>query len=337
MQRTEVMKRACYTKSIGCLLLALSIPVWANLLTNGDFEDGNTGQVGSVTIPGWHSWGSNGWHHNDAGAYLGSKGMKFWWDQVGLWQDFSASAGTSYLYRVQVMDFSGDTSAHNWDFQIEAEFYNNSGAAIIKVVLDTFDSTIQPNDTWVGIGGSITAPANTAYGRVVMRTVDWQEGIDGAIYFDNVSVTANNDPDYNNDFHVDYMDFLSLSGFWQQSAGGYDLNGDSFLTLSDLVLFAQSWLIYQEPDGVKTITIDPAVTFQAIEGFGASVTDSSAWLIHEFLNASERQAVLTDLFDPVEGIGLSYLRQPMGASDFRLQEYSYDDLPAGVTSVYSLN
>jgi glucosylceramidase len=336
-QRTEVMKRACYTKSIGCLLLALSIPVWANLLTNGDFEDGNTGQVGSVSIPGWHSWGSNGWHHNDAGAYLGSKGMKFWWDQVGLWQDFSASAGTSYLYRVQVMDFSGDTSAHNWDFQIEAEFYNNSGAAIIKVVLDTFDSTIQPNDTWVGIGGSITAPANTVYGRVVMRTVDWQEGIDGAIYFDNVSVTANNDPDYNNDFHVDYMDFLSLSGFWQQSAGGYDLNGDSFLTLSDLVLFAQSWLIYQEPDGVKTITIDPAVTFQAIEGFGASVTDSSAWLIHEFLNASERQAVLTDLFDPVEGIGLSYLRQPMGASDFRLQEYSYDDLPAGVTSDYSLN
>jgi hypothetical protein len=59
---------------MGCLLFALSFPVWANLLTNGDFEDGNTGQVGSVSIPGWNSWGSNGWHHNDAGACLGSKG-----------------------------------------------------------------------------------------------------------------------------------------------------------------------------------------------------------------------------------------------------------------------
>jgi glucosylceramidase len=37
------------------------------------------------------------------------------------------------------------------------------------------------------------------------------------------------------------------------------------------------------------------------------------------------------LFDPKKGIGLSILRQPMGASDFALQSYTYDDLPQGQT------
>lgn len=322
------------------LFLAVCLSAQANLLTNGDFEDGDTGQVGSVSIPGWDSWGNNGWHHDEAGRAIGTKGMKFWWDQVGMWQDFAAVSGETYAYRVEVMDWSGATSSNNWDFQIEAEFYDQSGTAIIKVVLATFDSSTQPDDTWVEIGGSIAVPANTAHGRVVMRTADWHEGIAGSIYFDNVSVVQVprvNDSDYNDDFHVDFKDYVYLSEFWQQTAPSYDLNNDAVITIDDLAVFAQNWLTWPIPAGTAAVVIDPSTTFQEIEGFGASLTDSSAWLIYEFLNAAERQAVLTDLFDPEEGIGLSYLRQPMGASDFRLQEYSYDDLPAGVTSDYNLN
>jgi glucosylceramidase len=322
------------------VVLAANFSAGANLLTNGDFEEGDTGQVGSVSIPGWDSWGSNGWHHNDAGRTIDTKGMKFWWDQVGMWQDFAAVSGETYRYRVQVMDWSGATSANNWNFQIEAEFYDHSGTDIVKVVLATFDSSTQPDDTWVEIGGSIAAPANTAYGRVVMRTVDWHDGIAGSIYFDNVSVAQLppvNDSDYNDDFHVDFKDYVYLSEFWQQTAPSYDLNNDAVITIDDLAVFAQNWLTWPIPAGAAAIVIDPSTTFQEIEGFGASLTDSSAWLIHEFLTAAERQAVLTDLFDPEEGIGLSYLRQPMGASDFRLQEYSYDDLPAGVSTDYNLN
>lgn len=326
-----------YTKIVILFVLAAGFSAEANLLTNGDFEDGETGQVGSVSIPGWNRWGTNGWHHNDAQTAIGSKGMKFWWDQVGLWQDFPAAAGLTYVYSVQVMDYSGDTSPNNWDFQIEAEFYDASNRDIVKVVLDQFDSSLRPDNTWVRIGGTITAPENTAYGRVVMRTYDWQEGISGSIYFDEVSVTVVHDPDFNNDFHVDYADLLGLSASWQSQSSQYDLNDDQLIDLQDLKLFAENWMTWLEPDNAEQVTVDASTTFQEIEGFGASLTDSSAWLIHEFLNASERQAVLTDLFDPVDGIGLSYLRQPMGASDFRLQEYSYDDLPAGVSSDYNLN
>jgi glucosylceramidase len=82
------------------------------------------------------------------------------------------------------------------------------------------------------------------------------------------------------------------------------------------------------PDpGAPTITIDPAKTYQTVAGFGASITDSSA---HLLARSPRRDAVMRDLFDPRGGLGLSYLRQPMGASDFVAgAHYTYDDVPAG--------
>jgi hypothetical protein len=37
------------------ILTALTFAVHAELLTNGDFEQGDTGQLGVVAIPGWNS------------------------------------------------------------------------------------------------------------------------------------------------------------------------------------------------------------------------------------------------------------------------------------------
>jgi hypothetical protein len=171
------------------LLLAFGVSVQAEMLVNGGFEDGATGQIGSVAIPGWNSWGNNGWHNDDAGAVIGTKSMKFWWDGVGMWQDYAATAGVTYTYSVQVIDASRDTSPNNWDLQIEAEFYDAANVQLAAVALGYFDSTIQPNDTWVSIGNSIVAPAGAVTGRVVLRSLDWHDGIGGALYFDNVSVT----------------------------------------------------------------------------------------------------------------------------------------------------
>ncbi|QMU67422.1 RICIN domain-containing protein [Streptacidiphilus sp. P02-A3a] len=80
--------------------------------------------------------------------------------------------------------------------------------------------------------------------------------------------------------------------------------------------------------GSETITVNPATSYQSMTGFGASLTDSSAWLI---ANSPQRNAIMTKLFDPNQGIGLDFLRQPIGASDFSLSSYSYDDMPAGQT------
>ncbi len=80
------------------------------------------------------------------------------------------------------------------------------------------------------------------------------------------------------------------------------------------------------------ITVNEATQYQPIDGFGASLTDSAAWVIGNDLSASQQAALMQDLFSPTTGIGLSFLRQPMGASDFAVSgNYSYDDVPAGQT------
>ena len=86
-----------------------------------------------------------------------------------------------------------------------------------------------------------------------------------------------------------------------------------------------------------TITIDDSQKLQEIEGFGAALTGSSAYLINQKMNNSQRTALLQDLFDPVNGIGISYLRMTIGASDFSLSDYTYDDMPFGQTDFDLLN
>src|SRR6266545_922434 len=87
----------------------------------------------------------------------------------------------------------------------------------------------------------------------------------------------------------------------------------------------------EAPSDQLTITVDAGRRYQRIDGFGASITDSSAAVLHR-LDPAARDATMTALFDPRRGDGLSLLRQSMGGSDFVAQAaYTYDDLPAGET------
>ena len=80
-----------------------------------------------------------------------------------------------------------------------------------------------------------------------------------------------------------------------------------------------------------TLSIDTAQSYQAMEGFGYTLTSGSAELINR-LNATDRAALLRELFTTEgAGIGVSYLRLSIGASDLSASVYSYNDLPAGQT------
>lgn len=77
------------------------------------------------------------------------------------------------------------------------------------------------------------------------------------------------------------------------------------------------------------ISVDSSTTYQAIEGYGAALTGSSAYLFHKKLNTASRKDLLSDLFDTISGIGVSFVRLSMGASDFSISDFTYDDMPAG--------
>ncbi len=84
----------------------------------------------------------------------------------------------------------------------------------------------------------------------------------------------------------------------------------------------------QEP----MIAVDARTGYQRVTGFGAAMTDSSAWLIERKLSSTARQALMGAMFGPT-GIRLNFVKVPMGASDFTHngQPYTYDDLPHGHT------
>jgi glucosylceramidase len=81
-----------------------------------------------------------------------------------------------------------------------------------------------------------------------------------------------------------------------------------------------------------TIVVDPGIRYQSIDGFGAAITDSAAAVLYRLAPAA-RDAAMRSLFDPRTGIGVSFLRQPVGSADFTAApaHYTYDDMPAGQT------
>ena len=80
------------------------------------------------------------------------------------------------------------------------------------------------------------------------------------------------------------------------------------------------------------VKVDATTQYQQMDGFGGSLTDSSAWLIWNKLSASQQTTLMQQLFSPSGGIGISFLRQPLGATDFSASgNDSYDDTPSGQT------
>ena len=94
------------------------------------------------------------------------------------------------------------------------------------------------------------------------------------------------------------------------------------------LLAAQPIVRFGKADSLRlpTIDVDEQTTYQEIVGFGAALTDASAWVIQHRLSDARRDSLMKELF---ERVGLSFIRIDMGASDFALWQYSYDDMPPG--------
>jgi glucosylceramidase len=83
-----------------------------------------------------------------------------------------------------------------------------------------------------------------------------------------------------------------------------------------------------KPSTAVRVVLDETTRGQVFLGAGAALTESSAALLSQ-LPAGARDDAMTRLFARDRGIGLSMLRLPLGATDFSLGSWTYDDLPPG--------
>src|SRR5690348_16848309 len=76
----------------------------------------------------------------------------------------------------------------------------------------------------------------------------------------------------------------------------------------------------------QTITVNENATYQQFEGAGASITDTAAFNIRGSgaLSAATQNDVMTKLFSPTGGIGVSAIRNVIGSSDLAQNNFSYD-------------
>jgi glucosylceramidase len=110
-----------------------------------------------------------------------------------------------------------------------------------------------------------------------------------------------------------------------QSISVYQTTPDLLEALSE-----RATLHFSAGDGADAaapqIIVDDAQRFQEIDGFGASLTDSAAWLFAKKLTSAQTDAAFKTLFSRKDGIALSILREPIGSSDLAVTFYSFDDL-----------
>lgn len=75
-----------------------------------------------------------------------------------------------------------------------------------------------------------------------------------------------------------------------------------------------------------TITVNPSQTYQDIDGFGFAITSTAAYNLLK-MSEVDRKGFLTKVFSPAYGYGCSYVRIPIGTSDYALSEYTCCDTP----------
>lgn len=105
----------------------------------------------------------------------------------------------------------------------------------------------------------------------------------------------------------------------------YQSNGEHELFVQKDV----SEIVAEATVSTVDIKIDDSKMYQTMDGFGGSFTDSAAYLMNQILDEDVKDDLMKKLFDHEEGIGISVVRNPMGASDFARTVYSYNELPEG--------
>lgn len=100
----------------------------------------------------------------------------------------------------------------------------------------------------------------------------------------------------------------------------------AYITTADKSqLFAESTI-----DFGKAASMSPNIVrftedrYQSVDGFGLAITQASCYNLLK-MPKTDRTRFLTELFDPIDGLGSSLIRVCIGGSDFSMSEYTWCD------------
>lgn len=102
-----------------------------------------------------------------------------------------------------------------------------------------------------------------------------------------------------------------------------------------LLVSSKTTFIKHFDETLPVIKIQTSQKCQTVEGVGAALTHSSAYVLHHNLPASVRDSLFRILFTN-QGIGLNYTRLCVGASDFAFGLFSYSEKEDFTLSNFSI-
>ncbi len=152
--------------------------IGGELLINGDFEIGTPedDKPASFVCKGWrrllwkesepNSWltcGERDWQVGN-----GNQALEYRWGATSICQFFSARSGETYQFSIDYLNPGSHDS--RWQPRIQVEWLDAHDKAIgpVSTVAEA-DYATAPVKKWNILNGSVKAPPNTAYGRVLLN------------------------------------------------------------------------------------------------------------------------------------------------------------------------
>lgn len=190
----RAFSKICLLTALILSFLSVAASTGANLLVNGDYETGEIGQFGSVYINGWTTWGTGGAHDDWFSCSGGSKSIRLWSNEAGIYQDFDVSGGSFYQIDAYATSTSGDNPL-GWSSRLMLEWFNADSVLIDSEFVGWYTNG-EPFNVWKHISGSYQAPADADYGRAALVLVDINDWYDneGSIGWDQLSVECIPEP-----------------------------------------------------------------------------------------------------------------------------------------------
>lgn len=111
--------------------------------------------------------------------------------------------------------------------------------------------------------------------------------------------------------NIEDMENHDVKAYLTTTNRAYDLT-EKYIDFSD-----------KDPMSPNTITLDPNVKYQEIDGFGAAITGSTSYNL-SLMPEEKRNEFLEETFSP-QKYGFSYVRISIGCSDFSLSDYTCCD------------